>query len=441
MNNINEMVKNAKEALKVMHDFTQEKVDKITKAMVDAGYNNSELLAKEAFEETGRGVETDKATKNKFATENVWNSIKNNKTVGIINDDKEQGLTEIAEPMGVIAGIVPVTNPTSTTMFKAILAMKTRNSIIFSFHPQANQSSIKAAQIMQDAAVKAGAPKDSIQWIEKPSIDATNDLINNDGVDITLATGGPGLVSSAYSSGKPALGVGPGNGPVYIEKTADLDQAVKDLVFSKTFDNGMICSTENSAVIDDSIYQEIVEKLKNNHVYFVPEDEKEKVTKAMFDDQRLSVKGPIAGASAQKIADLAEIEIPTGTKVLAIEMNGIGAKYPMSGEKLCPVISVYRASSKEDAFDKVNQLLNYGGLGHTAAIQTKDDDVVTEYGMKEPATRIIVNAPSGLGGVGDLYNNLKPSLTLGTGTWGKNSFSHNLSDSDLLNIKIIARRK
>lgn len=439
--NIDAKVQKARIAVDEMSNFDQDKVDKITHAMVLAGVNAHQKLAKMAYEETGRGVEEDKAIKNLFATEEIWHDIRNDKTVGIISEDSENDLIKVAEPLGVIAGITPVTNPTSTTLFKAIISMKTRNAIIFSLHPQALQSSIEAARIVRDAAVKAGAPKDAIQWIEKPSREATNALIQNPGVDITLATGGPGLVKAAYSAGKPALGVGPGNGPVYVEKTANIPRAVNDIVLSKTFDNGMICATENSAVIDADIYKDVKEQLELNRVYFVPENEKQKLTDAMFDSKRLSVKGPIAGATAQQIADMAKIKIPKDTQVLAVEMTGIGPKYPMSGEKLSPVLSVYKSKDHKDAFRICAELLNYGGLGHTAAIQTSDDQLAVDFGVAVKASRVIVNSPAGLAGVGNLYNNMTPSLTLGTGSWGKNSISHNVTDYDLLNIKTIAKRR
>ncbi|USS87958.1 bifunctional acetaldehyde-CoA/alcohol dehydrogenase [Fructilactobacillus hinvesii] len=438
---IDKMVKKAHVALDEMSHFDQAKVDEITHAMVIAGVDAHQRLGKMAYEETGRGVAEDKAIKNLFATEEIWHSIRNDKTVGVIDENSEEDLIKVAEPLGVIAGITPVTNPTSTTLFKSIISMKTRNAIIFSLHPQALQSSIEAARIMRDAAVAAGAPKDCIQWIEEPSREATNALIKHPGVACTLATGGPGLVKAAYSTGKPALGVGPGNGPVYIEKTAKIPEAVNDIVLSKTFDNGMICATENSAVIDDVIYDDVKEQLERNRVYFVPEKEQQQLTDAMFDSTRLSVKGPIAGATAQQIADMAGIQIPKDTQVLAVEMTGIGPKYPMSGEKLSPVISVYRAKGHEEAFEIVNKLLDYGGLGHTAAIQTTNEELATKFGVSVKASRVIVNSPSGLGGIGNLYNNMTPSLTLGTGSWGQNSISHNVTDYDLLNIKTIAKRR
>lgn len=319
--------------------------------------------------------------------------------------------------------------------------MKTRNPIIFSFHPQAMKSSVAAAKTVRDAAIAAGAPEGAIQWIEEPSIEATNKLINNPGVASTLATGGPGMVKAAYSTGKPALGVGPGNGPVYIERTANILRAVNDIVLSKTFDNGMICATENSAIIDNEIYDDVKENFIKNGVFFVTKKDQPKLAEAMFDPKRGGVRGPIAGKSAKGIAKLAGIKVPDNTKVLAAEMTGVGPKYPLSGEKLSPVISVYKAKSHEDAFSIAEQLLNYGGLGHTAAIQTTDDDIALKFGIKMKAARVLVNTPGGFGGIGNLYNEMTPSLTLGTGSWGANSISHNVTDYDLLNIKTIAKRR
>lgn len=435
---INKLVIKANTALKSMMDFDQAKVDHIVDAMVKAGLENSKELADMAYEETGRGVAHDKAIKNIFASGQVGHRIKDHKTVGIVDEDSERKTVKIAEPLGVLAGITPVTNPTSTTLFKAILAMKTRNPIIFSFHPQAMKSSSKAAQVVLDAAIKAGAPEGSIQWITEPSIEATNKLINNDGVATTLATGGPAMVKAAYSTGKPALGVGPGNGPLYVEKSADLEAAANDILASKTFDNGMICATENSLVIDNDIYDDLKGKLTDKGVYFIKESDQAKLAKTMFNEKTGGVNGPIAGRPATKIANMAGIEVPADTKVLAAELTGIGHDYLLSGEKLSPVVSVYKAADRKDAFRIVEALLNYGGLGHTAAIRTTDDDLVTEFGLTMKACRILVNTQCGIGGVGDIVNGMDPSLTLGTGSWGYNSISHNVTDSDLLNYKTIA---
>lgn len=438
---VDALVKKAHAALDVMQGFDQKTVDYITHQMVEAGQDKHMELAIEAVKETGRGVVEDKAIKNMFATEEIWHHIRKHHTVGVIEDNKADELITVAEPLGVLAGITPVTNPTSTTLFKAIIAMKTRNPIIFSFHPQALECSRHAAKIVRDAAIAAGAPEGAIQWIDEPSRETSTALINHPGIACTLATGGPGMVKAAYSTGKPALGVGPGNGPVYIEKSANLARAINDLVLSKTFDNGMICATENSAVIDKEIYAEVKAGLEANRVYFVPKQDHAKLRTTMFNEKTGGVNGPIAGMSAMKIAEMAGIKVPADTQVLAVEVEEIGPKELLSGEKLSPVLSVYQAQSKDDAFAKCEALLNYGGLGHTAAIQTTDMDLAREYGVAMKASRVIVNSPSGLGGIGNIYNRMTPSLTLGTGSWGENSISHNVTDYDLLNIKTIAKRR
>ncbi|MGX6428561.1 bifunctional acetaldehyde-CoA/alcohol dehydrogenase [Levilactobacillus yonginensis] len=437
---IDRLTKKAHDALCGMDDFSQEQVDHIVHQMAIAGLDNHMALAKAAYEETGRGVMEDKAVKNMFATEEIWHSIKNDKTVGIIKDDRERQLITVAEPLGILAGVTPVTNPTSTTLFKSLIAVKTRNPIIFAFHPQAQKSSVMAAKVVRDAAIAAGAPEGVIQWIDKPSLEATTALMNHPMVASVLATGGPGMVKAAYSTGKPALGVGPGNGPAYIEKTANIKRAVYDIVLSKTFDNGMVCASENSAVIDAEIYNDVKQEMQDRGVYFIKKADEKALADAMFVPNG-GVKGPIAGMSARKIADLAGIKVPDSTKVLAAEITGVGEKYPLSREKLSPVISVYKASSQEKAFDLCNQLLHFGGLGHTAAIHTMDDDLATKYGIVMKASRVLVNTPSAIGGIGNLYNEMVPSLTLGTGSWGKNSVSHNVSSFDLLNIKTIAKRR
>lgn len=437
---IDRLVTKAHAALCAMDDFTQEKVDHIVHQMAIAGLDHHMELAKAAYEETGRGNVEDKAVKNMFATEEIWHSIKNDKTVGIIKDDHERQLITVAEPLGIIAGVTPVTNPTSTALFKSLIAVKTRNPIIFAFHPQAQKSSVMAAKVVRDAAVAAGAPEGVIQWIDKPSLEATTALMNHPKVASVLATGGPGMVKAAYSTGKPALGVGPGNGPAYIEKTANIKRAVYDIVLSKTFDNGMVCASENSAIIDTEIYSDVKKEMQARGVYFIKKADHKALADAMFRPEG-GVKGPIAGMSALKIADLAGIKVPANTKVLAAEVTGIGPKEPLSAEKLSPVLSVYKATSHADAFKKADALLHFGGLGHTASIHTQDDDLATDYGIKMKASRVLVNTPSAVGGIGNLYNEMIPSLTLGTGSWGKNSVSHNVSSFDLLNIKTIAKRR
>ncbi|GAX08202.1 bifunctional acetaldehyde-CoA/alcohol dehydrogenase [Secundilactobacillus silagincola] len=440
-NQIDELVNKAHDALCGMDNFDQKKVDHIVHQMAIAGLDQHMRLAKLAVDETGRGVWEDKAIKNMFATEEIWHSIKNDKTVGIIEDDKERQLIKVAEPLGILAGVTPVTNPTSTTMFKSLIAVKTRNPIIFAFHPQAQKCSVEAAKVVRDAAIAAGAPEGVIQWIEEPSLEATTALMNHPQVASVLATGGPGMVKAAYSTGKPALGVGPGNGPAYIEKTANIKRAVNDIVLSKTFDNGMVCATENSIIIDTDIYDAVKKEMKDRKVFFIKKSEQKALADAMYDPKRGGVKGPIAGMSAVNIAKLAGIEVPEDTKVLAAELNTVGPDNWLSAEKLCPVISVYKSANHEEGFKIANDLLHFGGLGHTAAIHTLDEDLATEYGIKMKASRVLVNTPSALGGIGNLYNEMIPSLTLGTGSWGKNSVSHNVSSFDLLNIKTIAKRR
>lgn len=438
---INKLVSAGHVALDALDGFDQEKIDHIVHQMAMEALDHHMELAKLAVEETGRGVVEDKAVKNIYASEYIWHSIKNDKTVGIIKDDKERQLVTVAEPLGVIAGITPVTNPTSTTIFKSLLAVKTRNPIIFAFHPQAQKCSVAAAKIVLKAAVEAGAPENIIQWIETPSLEATTGLINNDGVASVLATGGPGMVKAAYSTGKPALGVGPGNGPVYIEKTANIKRAVNDILLSKTFDNGMICASENSAVIDDEIFDAVTAEFKAHNAFFVAKKDQKALRDAMFDPKRGGVKGPIPGMSAYDIAKMAGITVPKETKILVTEISEVGPQELLSAEKLCPVLSIYHAKGQDNAFELCDALLHFGGLGHTAAIQSEDDDVIMKFGIQMKASRVIVNTPSALGGIGNMYNEMIPSLTLGTGSWGKNSISHNVSSFDLINVKTIAKRR
>ena len=438
---VDNLVKKSHVALDQMANFTQEQVDKICEAVATAGEQNAYPLAKMAVEETKRGVVEDKTTKNMYASENIWNSLRHEKTVGVIEEDKELGLTKIAEPKGVIAGVTPVTNPTSTVIFKAMLALKTRNTIIFGFHPQAQKCCVETGKTIQAAAVAAGAPKDAIQWIEEPSLDATTDLMNNPGVQTILATGGPGMVKAAYSSGKPAIGVGPGNGPSYIEKTANIDRAVYDIVLSKNFDNGMVCASENSVVVDDEIYDRVKEEFKKWSCYFLNKEEIKKFEEHFIDPRRGTVAGPVAGKSAYEIAKLCGVDVPKETKVIVAEYKGVGRKFPLSAEKLSPVFTLYRAKDHDDAFRICSELLDYGGRGHTAGLHSSDQKVIKEFSMKMDACRILVNSPAALGGIGDLYNNMLPSLTLGTGSYGANTFSHNIGARDLLNIKTVAKRR
>ena len=438
---VDDIIAKSEAAFEQLRYYSQEQVDKICQAMALAAEEHHMDLAIDAAEETGRGVAEDKAIKNIYASEYIWNNIRHDKTVGIIKDNDEDQTITIADPLGIIAGIVPVTNPTSTTIFKSIISAKTRNTIIFSFHRQAMKSSIKTAKILQEAAEKAGAPKNMIQWLPESTRENTTALLQHPKTATILATGGPSLVKAAYSSGNPALGVGPGNGPAYIEKTANIERSVYDIVLSKTFDNGMICATENSIVVDEEIYDKVKEEFQKWNCYFLKPNEIDKFTDGFIDPDRHQVRGPIAGRSANAIADMCGIDVPENTKVIIAEYEGVGDKYPLSAEKLSPVLTMYKATSHENAFDICAQLLHYGGEGHTAAIHTLDDDLATKYGLEMRASRIIVNSPSGIGGIGNIYNNMTPSLTLGTGSYGGNSISHNVTDWDLLNIKTIAKRR
>ncbi|HDR4537180.1 bifunctional acetaldehyde-CoA/alcohol dehydrogenase [Bacillus cereus] len=438
---VNTLVENGKEALKALESYTQEQVDHIVHEMALSGLDQHMPLAKMAVEETGRGVYEDKCTKNIFATEYIWHNIKKDKTVGIIHEDPHEEVIEIAEPVGVVAGVTPVTNPTSTTMFKAIIAMKTRNPIIFAFHPSAQQCSVAAAKILRDAAIKAGAPENCIQWIEKPSVEATKRLMNHEGVALVLATGGAGMVKSAYSTGKPALGVGPGNVPCYLEKSAHVKRAVNDLILSKTFDNGMICASEQAIIVDKEIYNGVKKEMQDNNCYFVTEEERIKLEKLVINENTCAVNSDIVGKSAHYIAALVGIKVPEDTKILVAEIKGVGAEYPLSREKLSPVLACIKANSREEGFKYCEEMLNLGGLGHSAVIHSTNKEVQKQFGLRMKACRLIVNSPSAQGGIGDIYNAFIPSLTLGCGSYGKNSVSQNVTATHLINVKRLANRK
>lgn len=434
------LVEKGLKALTEFRSFDQEMINEIVKEMALAGLDQHMPLAKLAVEETGRGVYEDKIIKNMFATEYVYHNIKYDKTVGIINENEHEGMIEIAEPVGVIAGVTPVTNPTSTTMFKALISIKTRNPIIFAFHPSAQKCSSEAARVLRDAAIKAGAPENCIQWIETPSLEATQGLMNHTRISLILATGGAGMVKSAYSSGKPALGVGPGNVPCYIEKTANLQQAVNDLILSKTFDNGMICASEQAVIIDNEIYDGVKQELIANNCYFLTEEEKAKVGKLVINEHSCAVNPDIVGMAAAKIAEMAGVKVPDETKILVAELTGVGPEFPLSREKLSPVLACYKVSSLEEGLKRAEEMLEFGGLGHSAVIHTTDQSVIKKFGLRMRAGRIIVNAPSSQGAIGDIYNAYMPSLTLGCGTYGGNSVSTNVGTIHLMNIKKVAKR-
>ena len=441
---IDDLVKKAKVAAKQYLDLTQEQVDKIVKAMSMAGLEHHMELAKLAVEETKRGIYEDKITKNMFATEYIYHSIKYEKTVGVISENEEEDYVEIAEPVGIIAGVTPVTNPTSTTMFKSIISAKTRNVIIFGFHPSAQKCSSEAARILRDAAVAAGAPENCILWIEEPSVLATQTLMNHPDVNLILATGGTGMVRSAYSCGKPALGVGPGNVPCYIDKTAKLKTSVNDLVMSKSFDNGMICASEQAAIVDKEIAKDFEDLMKKAGCYFVNKEEKEKLAKSMFDyteEYGYKLKSHVPGQYPYTIAKEAGFEIPEETKVLVVPETGVGDEYPFSKEKLSPVLTYYISKNEEEGMNLAESLLEFGGLGHSAVIHSEDKDAILRFSEKMKAGRIIVNSPSTHGAIGDIYNTNMPSLTLGCGSFGGNSTTANVSSVNLINVKRVANRR
>ena len=439
---IDELATKGVEALDAMANFTQEQVDHIVHQAAIAALDKHMYLAKLAVDETGRGIYEDKAIKNMYASEYIWNSIKYDKTVGVIAEDKEQGLVSIAEPVGVICGVTPTTNPTSTTIFKALIALKTRNSIIFAFHPSAQKSSAEAARIVRDAAIEAGAPKDCIQWIEEPSIEATGLLMNHPKIATVLATGGPGMVKAAYSTGKPALGVGAGNVPSYIAADAKVKRAVNDIIVSKTFDNGMICASEQAAIVDAAIYDEVKAEFEAHQCVIISKKaDIAKLEKVVLNEARTAVNGAIVGHSAIEIAEKAGLKVPAGTKLLLAEIPDATMDHPLALEKLSPVLALIKSDGVEDGFKKAEGMLNLGGLGHTAVIHTENEELQLQYGIRMKACRVLVNSPSAEGGIGNIYNNMIPSLTLGCGSHGHNSVSHNVSSFDLLNVKTLSKRR
>ena len=443
--NVNEMidgyVAKAQKALNEFMALNQEQIDAIVKAMTLAGLDKHMELAKMAVEETGRGVYEDKITKNMFATEYVYHSIKNEKTVGVIAENDLEDYEIIAEPVGVVCGVTPVTNPTSTTMFKALISVKSRNPIIFGFHPGAQKCSAAAAKIVLDAAVAAGAPENCIQWIEYPSIEATNALMNHPGVATVLATGGSGMVKAAYSTGKPALGVGPGNVPCYIHKSADLEQAVNDLILSKTFDNGMIYASEQAAIVDKAIAPKFEKLMKKYGCYFAKPDEIKKLSDYCIDSEKGAVNPVIVGKPATWIAEQAGVKVPEGTKILLAKLDGVGPEYPLSREKLSPVLAYFIVDSTEEGIDRAEEMVMFHGMGHSAVIHANDEDVIQKYAATMKASRLIVNSPSSHGAIGDIYNTNMPSLTLGCGSYGGNSVSGNVTTVNLINQKRVAKRR
>ena len=438
-------------ALKALDDyasFDQEKIDFIVAKCTVAALDQHGTLAKAAVDETGRGVFEDKATKNLFACEYMVNYLRDLKTVGIISEDPVTGITEVAEPVGVVAGLTPVTNPTSTAIFKSLLALKTRNPIIFAFHPNAQKCSSEAARIVYEAALKAGAPENCIQWIEHPSMDATSALMNHPGVSTILATGGNAMVKAAYSCGKPALGVGAGNAPAYIETTADIKQAVNDIAMSKAFDNGMICASEQTVIVDENIYEDVKAEFKHYNVHFCSPKEKKLLETYMFGYtahskgvENAKLNGAVAGKPAAWIAEQAGFKVDPQTSILIAELEKPGVEEPLSREKLSPVLAMEKASSVEDGFDKAEATVMLNGVGHTAAIHTRSAELAKKFGERIKACRLIWNSPTTFGGIGNIYNSFIPSLTLGCGSYGHNSVSGNVSAINLINIKKIGKRR
>lgn len=438
---IDKLVENAKMALKEYMELDQKQVDKIVHAMTLAGLDNHMYLAKLAVEETGRGVFEDKVIKNIFATEYIYHSIKNEKSVGIIEENDLEGYVEVAEPVGIVAGVTPVTNPTSTTMFKSLICAKTRNPIIFAFHPSAQKCSSEAARILKDAALKSGAPEHCIQWIETPSLDATTALMNHPGVSLILATGGSGMVKSAYSAGKPALGVGPGNVPCYINKNVDLERACTDLIISKTFDNGMICASEQAVIVDNEIHEEFERIMTRYGCYFLNDTETELVSRYVINTEKMAVNPAVVGKPAAEIAGKAGVSVPENTKILIAKLPKPSIEYPLSLEKLSPVLAYFVCEDEKQGFEYASAMLELGGLGHSAVIHSNNEELCKKYGSAMRVGRIIENSPSSQGAIGDIYNTNTPSLTLGCGSYGRNSTTSNISSVNLLNKKRIAQRR
>ena len=445
---VNRLIEKGLVALEQFRQLNQDQVNYIVAKASVAALDQHGVLAMHAYEETGRGVFEDKATKNLFACEYVVNNMRHLKTVGIISEDDVTGITEIADPVGVICGITPTTNPTSTAIFKSLIALKTRNPIVFAFHPSAQQSSAHAAKIVYDAAVAAGAPENCIQWIEKPSMEGTSALMKHPGIATILATGGNAMVEAAYSCGKPALGVGAGNVPAYVEKSANLKQAVHDIVMSKSFDNGMVCASEQAAIVDEEIYNDFVKEMLSYGVYLVNKKEKALLEEFMFGVKANSkncsgakLNANVVGKPAPWIAEQAGFTVPPRTNILLVECKEVGEKEPLTREKLSPVLALLKSTSREDGLTKAEQMVEFHGLGHSAAIHTSDAELAREFGKRVKAIRVIWNSPSTFGGIGDVYNAFLPSLTLGCGSYGKNSVGNNVSAVNLINIKRVGRRR
>ena len=442
---VDALVKKGLVALDKFRELNQEQVDYIVAKVSTKVLDHHEYLARLAVEETKRGVFEDKCTKNLFACEYVVNAMRHLKTCGIISDDPVTGVTEVADPLGVIAGVTPVTNPTSTTIFKCLISLKTRNPIIFGFHPNAQNCSVETAKIILKAAVEAGAPENCVQWIEHPSLDATTALMKHPGVACILATGGNSMVTAAYSCGKPALGVGAGNVPAYVEKTCNVAQAANDILMSKAFDNGMVCASEQAAIVDKEVYDEFIKDIKRYGAYMCNKQEKEMLEKYMFrptkDGKSTALYAGLVGHPAWEIAHEAGFEVPKETPVLLVECSKVGLDEPLTREKLSPVLAVIKSKDTKHGFDLAEAMVELGGLGHSACIHTSDKKLADDFGVRLKACRIIWNSPTSFGGIGNIYNSFLPSMTLGCGSYGHNSVSGNVSAINLINIKRIGKRR
>ncbi|MGL5536650.1 MAG: aldehyde dehydrogenase family protein, partial [Aeromonas veronii] len=436
------LVARVKEAQREFASFSQEQVDKIFRAAALAANNARIPLAQMAVEESGMGIIEDKVIKNHFASEYIYNKYKDEKTCGILSEDDQMGTITIAEPVGIICGIVPTTNPTSTAIFKSMIALKTRNAIIFSPHPRAKNSTNTAAKLVLDAAVAAGAPKDIIGWIDQPSVELSNALMKHEDINLILATGGPGMVKAAYSSGKPAIGVGAGNVPIVIDETADVKRAVASILMSKTFDNGVVCASEQAVIVVDAIYDQVKERFASHKGHVLSKEDADKVRKVILINGALNAN--IVGQPATKIAEMAGVTVPADTKILIGEGVKLCAEDEFAHEKLSPLLGMFRASSFENAVDMACDMVNIGGIGHTSGLYTDQDrnaDRIKYFGDKMKTARILINTPSTQGGIGDLYNfAMAPSLTLGCGSWSGNSISENVGPKHLINKKTVAKR-
>ncbi len=438
---LDQIVSKVKDAQRIYATYTQEQVDKIFRAAAIAAAQNRIPLSKMAVEETGMGVMEDKVIKNQFASEYIYNQYKDTKTCGVLSDDDAFGFRQVAEPIGLIAGIIPTTNPTSTAIFKSLLALKTRNGIVFSPHPRAKKCTIEAAKIVLNAAVEAGAPEGIIGWIDNPTMPLSNALMHHKDINLILATGGPGMVKAAYSSGKPAIGVGAGNTPVVIDATANIKMAVSSVIMSKTFDNGMICASEQSVIVEDPVYDAVKAEFINRGCYFVTGKDRKKLAETIVVNGKLN--SGIVGQSAEKIAEMAGIKVPAGTKILIAEAKEVSDEEPFAREKLSPVLGFYRAKDFKSAADLAKDLILYGGAGHTSVLYTDEaNEDHIDYFKDMPTARTLINMPSSQGAIGDVYNfKLAPSLTLGCGSWGGNSVSENIGVKHLMNVKSVAERR